>query len=109
MATGQCVVHWLYPPPRGGWCAARGGVRVIARRPGGPARGGGAIDRDPAWQRAWADAVVAAATRDAGEDARHRAAMKAWAREEFRWEKIAGQWAGYFDGAGDGDDAEKTE
>ena len=62
----------------------------------GPPERDGEINRDPAWQREWADAAVAAATRGAAEDARHRAAMKAWAREEFRWEHVAKLWSGYF-------------
>ena len=29
MATGQCVVHWLYPPPRGGIAESRVRFRLL--------------------------------------------------------------------------------
>ena len=63
----------------------------------GPPGRAGRISADPAWQREWAESVVAAATRGAGEDAAHRAAMKRWAREEFRWERVGRQWEGHFE------------
>ena len=69
----------------------------------GPPGRDGEIAKDAGWQREWADSAVAAATRGAAEDARHRAAMKRWAREEFRWEHVAKQWSGYFDAEVDGE------
>lgn len=56
----------------------------------GPPARRGSISTDPAWQREWAEAVVAAAKSDLSA---HRAAMKRWARGRFQWAKQADLWA----------------
>jgi len=60
----------------------------------GPAAREGMIRDDPEWLREWRDAVIEASGRT--DLSAMRADMKAWARQEFSWAKVADQWIKLF-------------
>ena len=59
-------------------------------------RGAVAIQSDPAWLDAWADALVAAAALPPRHLAAHRERMVAWSREAFDWRTVVATWDAHF-------------
>jgi glycosyltransferase involved in cell wall biosynthesis len=59
----------------------------------GPAARDGSIYDQPEWLAEWTETVIRESARDHAE---HRQTMKAWARKEFSWQRVATQWSALF-------------
>ena len=63
----------------------------------GPPAQRGRLSENKAWQRSWADAVIAAVRTPRKELHVHRRNMKIWARRELLWSSVAVKWRSAFE------------